>query len=132
MLAQYSWAIQTLGLPAASIASLRVVGGSCTLNKPSWPIETQRQHGKGSGSTGRGPNFRVTDILGTAFEGIEMLDASLVDEWWILIFFNFDKSILASDFRLREGALGGGSMPSMFSSLTIFFLALSLLGISCF
>jgi len=44
-------------------SSLLLMGGSWTRNKPSLEVETQRQHGKSSGSAGFGGSLRVRETL---------------------------------------------------------------------
>ena len=78
------------------------------------PIETHKQHGNGSGSSGRGPNFKVTESLTKgAFEGDT--------DGLILTFFVIASRSFASDFLLRD-LDSGGSVMSIISSLTKFFL----------
>jgi hypothetical protein len=45
-------------------------GLSCTGSRPSREVETQRQHGNGSSSGGRGPSFSLMITLGRAAFGV--------------------------------------------------------------
>lgn len=128
MLAQSSCAIQILGLPAASVTSFRELGGSFTRRRPSSLMDTQRQHGKASGSVGRGPSLRVTEILGSALGSVDDEDVALDIEGVALTLtrLGLGASSDPSDLRFRDGGFeGNGRALSCTSCLTVSLLAAS-------